>query len=265
VSLLLCRPANQGRRPVRPAGPILAGVFLALSVCGCAADRQPKITVGVDGCSSCGMVIDKGNEACVYYVDREFSAFCSPGCLLRSFETRRKQGEPLPDSIFFADFQGTGFHPSESVSFLLTERIPTVMEWGFISFVDAATAGAHRQHEDELVVDWLGLRTLRGLPDRHLSLSFGVNGMAPEVVELKKGELVEWSIVGRQLGADLRVRLRGYEELGELLIPASGDPVTVRMLATRPGAGFPVVRTDDDSILGQVRVVGPHTVDEEGS
>ena len=209
------------------------------------------------------MVIDKASEACGYYVEKDFSTFCSAGCLLQSFEDRRKHEQPPPDRIYFADYLGTGLQPSDSVTFLVTGHIRTVMEWGVISFADPGAARGHRQHDDEVIVDWVGLRTVRGRPDRNLALVFTPDGAVPEVVELKKGELIEWELVGSHLDDDLVVQLRGYEEMGEIVIPSSGDTVRVRMLALKPGAGFPFVRSGSGEVFGRVRVIGPHTPGEE--
>ncbi|NIM19376.1 MAG: hypothetical protein GTO51_03245 [Candidatus Latescibacteria bacterium] len=238
-------------------------VFISMLAVGCSADTQPKIAQGVDGCSSCGMIIDKINEASGYYLDKEFKPFCSVGCLLRSYEARRKQHQRLPDRVYFADYLGGGFLPSDSTTFLLTKHIRTVMGWGIIGFADPDSASEHKQHDDEMIVDWVELRTVRGEPDRTISLVFTMSGMIPEVAEIEKGELIEWEIEGRQLEEDLLVQVRGYEELGEIVIPASGDIIRVRMLAVKPGAGFPLVRSGSEEVLGRIRVSGFHTPEEE--
>ncbi|MCP4659701.1 MAG: hypothetical protein GY856_30225, partial [bacterium] len=193
------------RPATRRALPAAAAVLLLL-VWGCVSDQEPEIAAGIDGCASCGMVIDKENQAAGYYVDKEFHTFCSSGCLLESYEKRRQQGQPSPERIFFADYLGSGLHPAESVTYLLTEHVPTVMDWGILAFADPAAARAQKQHDDESLVDWIGLRTRRGKPDRRLSLVFTGEGMSPEVVELQKGELVEWEIRGRELDRDLGVK-----------------------------------------------------------
>ena len=41
------------------------------------------------------------------------------------------------------------------------------------------------------------------------------------------------------------------------------EPVSFRLLASRPGSGFPVVDTGTDEVLGVVVVRGAHTADEE--
>ena len=84
----------------------------------CKWEREPSIVVGVDGCAACGMVIDKQREAAVYEVDKEFHTFCSPGCLLKSYEQRRKQGVTPPDRIFFADYDTGELAAAETMTFL---------------------------------------------------------------------------------------------------------------------------------------------------
>jgi len=234
-----------------------------LLLLGCAPNGEPTITAGVDGCASCGMLIDKETEAAAFTVDRDVHTFCSPGCLLEGFERRRQAGEPMPEHLYFHDYAGGGLQRVEDVTFLVTEHLPTVMGWGILAFADAADAREHRRHDDELLVDWRTLRTLRGKVDRSVELVVTDEGLQPAVLELTKGELVDWIVRGEGLTEDVVLALRGYEELGEVAVPASGETVHVRLLASRPGDGFPIVRLSDGQVLGRVRVHGAHTSDEE--
>lgn len=251
------------KAPIRGLISLLAIALALTTLAGCDPSREPTIAAGLDACAFCGMVIDDERHACAYVVDREVQTFCSPGCLLKSFESRRKERAEPPDRVLFADYEERGLHDADSVTFLLTDRIPTVMDCGILGFTEAERARQLRHDDSELLVDWLGLRTLRGELDRSVELVLTPEGFDPAVVELVKGELVELEIEGRGLERDEVVRLRGYDELGELLIPASGAPVGARLLTTRPGAGFPFVRTEDGVVLGQLRVAGAHTPDEE--
>jgi len=250
--------------PFKSHLPLTSLLVLLLTLPACKLEREPSITMGVDGCTECGMVIDQAREACVYEVDRAFSTFCSPGCLLKSFERRRKESEGHPDRIFFADYETGDLVPHRSMTFLLTDHVPTTMGWGILGFSDSERAAEHRQHDDETIVDWIGLRTLRGEPDRRLPWVLEPGGFDPPVVKIKKGELVEWAFEGRGLGEDTTMVLRGYEELGEISVPATGEIVQVRLLATKPGEGFALLSVPDGEVLGQLRVEGPHTPEEEG-
>ncbi len=238
-------------------------LLIPLLLLGCAGDGEPRIVVGVDGCASCGMSIDKETEAAAYTVDRDVYTFCSPGCLLEGYEQRRQAGEAMPERLFFHDYLGGGLRSVEEVTFLVTEHLRTVMGWGILAFADAAAAREHKRHGDELLVDWRELRTLRGKVDRGVELVVTDAGLLPAVLELTKGELVDWTVRGDGLAEDVVLILRGYEELGEVAVPASGEAVQVRLLASRPGEGFPIVRLCDGEVLGQVRVHGAHTADEE--
>ncbi len=236
---------------------------LILLLLGCAGDGEPRIVAGVDGCASCGMVIARQAEAAAFSVDRDLHTFCSPGCLLESYEQRRRSGEAMPERLFFYDDSGGGARSVEEVTFLVTEHLPTVMGWGILAFADAAAAREHVRHGDELLLDWRALRTLRGKVDRGVELVVTEAGLEPAVLELSKNELVECSLRGDGLAADAVLTLRGYEELGEVVVPASGEAVPMRLLASRPGEGFPVVRRADGKVLGRVRVHGAHTAEEE--
>ena len=104
---------------------LIATLILPGLVAGCGTDREPEIAFGIDGCSECGMLIDKEKEAAAYLVDRELSPFCSTGCLLKSSENRRQQDRPLPDRVLISDYEGSGLHPAGEMTFLLTESHTT--------------------------------------------------------------------------------------------------------------------------------------------
>lgn len=239
-----------------------ACLLLVGVISGCApGSGDPHIAVGIESCASCGMVIPEANEGCAFTVDKDMHAFCSSGCLVKEYEARRRNGRPPPDALFFADYE-TGELVRESVAvFLLTDSVPTVMRWGILNFGDRQRAGVFQEPGDTLV-DWYGLRTLRGEVDHTVEVVLTSSGMVPEIVVLEKEQLVEWSIRGQDLSEDITVSLRGYEELGRIVVPASGEPVKTRMLASRPGAGFPLIDVGTEVILGQVRIRGAHTADE---
>jgi hypothetical protein len=255
----------RGRRRRRFATILPLAVLAALVSSGCRLEKEPEIAAGIDGCAACGMVIEDQKQAAAYYLDREFLPFCSTGCLLQSYEKRRKAGQLLPRRVFIADYLEGNLRPAESMSFLLTESLPTVMEWGILAFSDAESARAHRGHEKEVVAEWLAVRALRGIPDRTVSVTVDEIAMEPEVVDLVKGELVLWEVRGDDLDEDLRIRVRGYEELGDMVVPVGGESRRLRILATKPGEGFPVVEVGSGRVLGRFRVKGPHLADEEGT
>lgn len=246
-----------------PSSRLAAAVIVLVAGAACGPEREPKIAVGVDGCSACGMRIDRENETAGYFIDRDFHPFCSSGCLLQSYEKRRQQGMPLPERVVFADYEGSGVHPAEEMSFLLTEDIPTVMQWGILAFVDRQAAVVFRRSDEDRVVDWLQLRALRGQPDRTLELVLGRERLEPEIIRLEKGSLVVLEIEGQGLEESQVLQLRGYEHLGQIVVPATVGKVSFRLLAIRPGEGFPLIRESDGEIVGRVVVSGAHTPDEE--
>jgi len=68
---------------------------------------------------------------------------------------------------------------------------------------------------------------------------------------------------GDALTEDLTIAVTGYPETGEVTVPASGEEVGLRILALRPGSGFPVIDVSGGRALGRVKVSGAHTLDEE--
>ena len=244
------------------AGIVLFPLILLSALSGCV--REPKIEViaGLDVCAECNMVIDQVNQAAGFVSGNDFITFDSPACLLRYLESMPKGERPQPADIYFADYRDGFFHNAAQARFLLTSHIPTVMNGGVVVFSDVEAAMGFREHPDEVVTDWLGYRTERGTPDLVLDVVFGPSGMEPEMVEADKDDLVVLRVVGSGLAEDLEFSIRGYPEAGSLTVPASGEAVEVRFLASKPGAGFPIGAVGSDP-MGVLRVTGAHTADEE--
>jgi hypothetical protein len=230
---------------------------------GCSGELNPEITLGVDSCEQCNMVINTNNQACGYYSDSEFIPFDSPGCLLYSYEEIKKQAQVIPSKIYFADYITARLLLADSISFLLTDHIHTVMSAGVLCFADKDSAENYKRFPDETITDWTGYQVLRGTPDKIIEAIISPQGIKPEVVSLNKNEIVEWIFQGQGMQNDIHFKLKGYEELGEIVIPTDGEKVKLRMLANHPGAGFPFINSKDESIIGMVKVSGAHTHDEE--
>lgn len=236
---------------------------MLFAAAGCAGDVEPRIVAGIDACGECGMVIDTPDQACGFVDAGEFVTFDSPACLLRSHDARRGRGLQLPTEVYFADHRDGSLHPADTVTFVLTEHVPTVMQSGVLCYASRETAEQTVQHPDERVTDWNGYRLARGTPDRVITAWFGPAGMDPDAVEASKGELVLWNVASRGLDRDVVVSIQGYPEVGEITVPASGAEIAFRMRAVRPGIGFPVMAAGAEQPVGRLRVVGAHTADEE--
>jgi len=154
------------------------------------------------------------------------------------------------------------FTVRKQLSFL-TDHIPTVMGARVICFGEAATAGSYREHDDEKLVDWMSYRLDRSVPDRQHHILIDSEGMHPESFDADKGELVELIVEGKALKDARTLSIKGYEDAGQITIPASGEQVSFRFWASRPGAGFPVVDMLNGNSLGMIKVSGAHTSDEE--
>jgi hypothetical protein len=239
-------------------------VFMAffVFVVGCGGEPTPEIMVGVDGCASCGMVIDRVNEAAGWVAGGDFVPFCSSSCLLAEHDALGKSGQPLPQAAFFADYHQGSFSPAVETAFLLTDHLPTVMNARVLCFNSVVAAEEMRQHDDEVVTDWTGYRVFRGEPDIVIETVFGPGGMDPEVVTANKGDIVLWLASGNALEEDLTWLIKGYPEVEPPPVAAAGDPMELRFMATRPGAGFPIERKTDGAPLGMLKVSGAHTADE---
>jgi hypothetical protein len=234
---------------------------IAIVITGCGGTPVPEITAGVDGCSSCGMVIDRTNEACGWIDGGEFVPFCSPGCLLAEHDELRNTGQIPPQVMYFADYREGTFSTAAETAFLLTDHLPTVMNARVICFNSVAAAEATREHEDEVVTDWTGFRVQRGAPDTVIETVFGPDGMDPEVVVADKGDIVLWRAAADARDTDLVWIVKGYPEVEPPIVSPGGEKVELRFLASRPGAGFPI-EADMGQALGMLKVSGAHTADE---
>jgi len=229
----------------------------------CQSEVTLEVVAGVDACHRCNMVIDQVNQASGYIQNGTLVTFDSPGCLLASYNQLRTQGASLPDEVFFVDYGEGTWHPAQTTAFLLTEHIPTVMNAGVVCFASAEAAEVIRAHPSEKVTDWLGFRTIRGIPDREVEVTVDPNGMSPESIDVAKGELVLWKVTGNDLIQDLEITVEGYPEAGTIIVPATGEVASFRIMAIRPGSGFPIINADSGKSLGRMRVSGAHTLDEE--
>ena len=248
-----------GRRRALVWTVLLAVVFL-----GCRGSDQPQITAGVDGCAACGMIIDRLGQACGYVLDDTFVPFDSPACLLRHLEQERARSGKIPARIFFADYgENGGLYPAEEMTFLLTSHLPTVMDSGAVCFRHRADAEQARRYDDESLVDWSGYRRLRGRPDSTVEIVLAPGTMTPDVITARKDDLLLWKLHGEGLDQPVRLAVRGYEDAGTVTVPPTGEVVEFRILAHRPGAGFPVVAEGQSAPLGMLKVTGAHTTEEE--
>jgi len=250
---------NGRLQPWRIAFVTLTAVLIA----GCSGEPALEIAAGIDACDECGMIIDRTAQSAGYVVDGALVPFDSPLCALRSIAARRARGEAPPTAIYFADYRDSSLQPAEATAFLLTDHVPTVMESGVLCFASREAAESARRHESDRVTDWNGFRLARDEPDRVLEVRFGPDGMVPDVVEAAKGDLLLWRARSDGLDREIKVSIKGFPDVGEIGIPASGEEVELRMWADRPGAGFPVVAAGIERPLGALKVSGSHTADEE--
>ena len=242
---------------------MFAAVLALASLVGCQGEIELGVVAGVDACRRCNMVIDQVNQACGYIESGELVVFDAPSCLLGSYQEQATLDRTAPEQIYFADYRDGTWHPAQSTAFLLSDHIPTVMNSRVICLSSSEAAEAMRQYPDEEVTDWIGFRTSRGTPDKILEVIFDATSMIPEVVEVDKGDLVLWQVKGAKLEDDLTISITGYPEAGATTVPATGEEVSFRLLALRPGSGFPVIESPGGSALGRLSVTGAHTLDEE--
>lgn len=230
---------------------------------GCSGEVRPEVMPGVDACSRCNMVIDRLGQAGGLAVEGEFLPFDSPVCMLQTLNERRRTDPGDAGVAYVAEYSSGTFRRADSTWFVLTNRVPTVMEGCVLSFGGADEARDFAAPGDT-VTGWHGFRLARSVPDRRVAMTLTERGLEPSVAEAAKGDLVELVIARDTSSVDpVDLTIRGYEEAGGIHLPASGASVAFRFYATLPGGGFPVVRAGRQVPVGTVRVTGTHTPDED--
>ena len=246
---------------IRNSAPAVAGLLFVVIIGGCSGPVRPEVTAGLDACAECNMVIDRVNQTCGHVVDGAFIVFDSPGCLLKNHDGMRRSGSEIPTEVWLADYDSAAFVPAGQATLLLTDRIPTVMDAGVLSFATNEAAEAARTSVDEKITDWTGYRRLRGQPDTVVEAIVRTTSLTPEMVQVAKGDLVLFRLSAGELDEPITLEIRGYPEIGEIVVTPSEEATELRFYATRPGAGFPILGAGDQP-LGMMRVIGAHTADE---
>ena len=230
---------------------------------GCVGNDVPEIQAGVDACRHCRMVISQANQAAAYTRDGEFHTFCNPLCLLKDLEKQGWRAGADKATFLFADYETGSLMAADTTYFLLTETLPTVMRSGVLCFGSEAQARSYLRLDEEVVTDWRGFRVKRGTPHKTVQIILGESGLSPEIIVLDKNDIVELIITKENPGREYTLSIKGYEKVGEIVLPEGTETVRVRLLTDKPGIGFPIINTEKGSSLGMLRVLGAHTADEE--
>jgi len=244
--------------------PILITLLvMMITLQNCNSNEKPEILADIDNCLECGMVISQVNQGSGFYRNNEFNTFCSPVCLLKRYQSIENKARPAASQIYFADYPTTDLMSSDSVVFLLTEHITTVMNSGTLTFQNLDEASSYQKKGDEILTNWRGFQIMRGIADKKIEVRITSEGLDPDVILLNKNEIIEWIFLPQDPDIHDLFQLKGYEEMATIEILAGGAPVVMRMLADKPGEGFPLIRASDNKTLGMVKVMGAHTSDEE--
>jgi hypothetical protein len=229
----------------------------------CKGEQKPEILAGIDDCKHCKMVITQTNQACGFFHDNNFETFCSPTCLLSGYEYLKKEKKINDSHIYFTDYETKQFVRSDSTYFLFTKSIPTVMNSGVLCFTSTKRAESLKSQPEEFVTDWRKYQVLAGTPDKIVEIKLGDNLMEPAVVIFNKNEIIQLEIEKIGQIKNQLFFIRGYEEVGKFKFPEGESFLTIRMIADKPGAGFPILMEGLDQPLGMIKVLGAHTRDEE--
>jgi hypothetical protein len=236
-------------------------ILMVFLLAGCGGKEGPAIHAGLDECETCRMVISQANQAAGYMYGNEFHTFCTPTCLLKEYGKKRRVTGTRVLSLYFADYDTGELLPADSVHFLMTQHLPTVMRSGVLCFSSMEKADVRRE-SGETVLDWRGFLVARSTPDKTINVTITGGKLSPEVIVAEKGDIIELMVALEDTDREYIISIKGYEEAGYLML-AKGKSVTrFRLMTDKPGAGFPIVNVKDNETMGMIKVHGAHTADE---
>lgn len=238
---------------------ILLSVFLFC----CKADQKPQIQSGIDNCKHCNMIISQTNQACGFFKENNFVTFCSPSCLLADYENLEDKNMIKNTQIYFTDYNTKIFMPSDSTFFLLTKSIPTVMNSGVVCFNSLENAKMLKREPEDIVTDWRKYKVLAGTPDKIIKIKINNFQMNPGVLVFNKNDIIQLEIEKIGHINNILISIKGYEEVGNFIFTEGISFITVKMIADKPGSGFPIMMEGIDQPIGMIKVLGAHTLDEE--
>jgi NosL len=236
-------------------------LIIVILFTGCAKTPDLQIHAGLDACHSCNMSIDKVNHAAGMIVADEFLTYDSPMCLLRHIESLPPSFVIRDTDIYLGNYNTSELVRADSVVMVLTTHVPTPMNGRVVCFSAETDAQSFSEYPDEIVTDWTGFQTLRGKPDVIVEASLTDRGFEPDVIEVNKGELLLLRVRPEGNVGDPTFSVRGYDEFDPVNLDTEAEYTDMRLLLTKPGAGFPIVDESGKS-YGMIRVLGAHT-DEE--
>ncbi len=241
----------------------VAFILLSLVFFCCRSEQKPQIQAGIDDCKQCKMVIAQTNQACGFFHENNFVAFCSPSCLLSDYEYLKKEKKINDSHIYFTDCETKQFVRSDSTFFLFTKSIPTVMNSGVLCFTSTERAESLKSQQEDLITDWKKYQILAGTPDKIVKIKLSDNKMEPAVIVFNKNEIIQLEI--KKIGQikNQLIFIRGYEEVGKFKFPEGESFITIKMIVDKPGSGFPIMMEGIDQPVGMIKVLGAHTMDEE--
>jgi hypothetical protein len=242
---------------------LIFSIILVTIFFSCKDEQKPQIESGIDECNNCKMVITQMNQACGFFYDNNFLTFCSPTCLLADYEYLNKEKTINNSKIYFTDFETRLFVRSDSTFFLFTKSVPTVMNSGILCFRSKERAQILKNHPEDHLKDWRKYRILAGTPDRIIKVKLSNKLMTPGVLVFKKNEIIQIEVENFSQIINPRFFIKGYEEVGNFKFPEGESFLIFRMMADKPGSGFPIMMEGIDQPIGMIKVLGAHTMDEE--
>ena len=233
-------------------------ISILLLTTSCSNKKEPKISFGIDACASCGMVIDRPNEAAGISLRDEFIPFCNPICMIHEVN-RLINADIKVEHRYVSDFQsGTFIHPNQA-SFFVGD-IPSVMNFGVVVFSNKESAQDISNKYAGEILDYTAFLLRFENPDKIISVHLNSKVLLPNKIITDKDDVLELTINSDESAGILSIH--GYEKQTQLKINQN-QPTKLKIVVDKPGAGFPIYISDTDDPVGQLVVIGSHTIEEE--
>ncbi len=234
-------------------------IIAGLLVFGCAGVNEAEIAFGIDNCQSCNMVIDQPKEAAGIMAGGEFYPFCNPICMIHEVN-RLKVNRVKADKIYLSDYEAGGLIPAAGSTFFVG-RIQTVMNYGVVAFADRVVAESLAKSYSGELFSYNEFRSRFENPNKIYTLEIAADGISPAKILADKNDVILLKL-NYNLDRDDELIIRGYQHIKPVKLVLGESPVELKLVADKPGAGFPMELRSHSGISGRLVVQGAHTTEE---
>jgi len=221
-------------------------------VVSCQMKVEPTITVNVDECEHCTMVLqDIDHGSVLIDSEEQLHTYCSPVCMILEKAKLKTDKSTSPPARYLFDHNSLIAIPVFD-AYIVHGEFNTAMGHGLLAFADKSEADQFANEMDGEILSWNDLRIKFESPDKVVNLS-----ESSQNNEVAKNDLVS-IIFNNSSPEEVSINLLGYE-FEMAILPNSED--TALFIAAKPGQGF-VFQKNNGENISALFVTGDHTSEE---